>query len=206
MSALLPTDEVLIEKLLAHLKAEGYSLRIQQWYPARVRQLLYYCNSKALPIESVRSAHLRRFLCRQYRLSQKRHSNLPPFQKWRHRYTGAVNMMLRLVHGAWPIPDPPRTALEAFHRNLVDSYDAWLRDLRGLSPQTRTKRTARALQFLASLGPRADKESLASLSVQEIDAYVRHCCAGLGRGRRRGPHCLPPRLLAPSVSSRAHCS
>jgi integrase/recombinase XerD len=181
MSALLPTDEVLIEKLVAHLKAEGYSLQIQQRYPARVRQLLYYCNSKALPIETVRSAQLRRFLRRQYRLSRKRHSNLPPFQKWRHRYTGAVNMMLRLVHEAWPIPGPPRTALEAFHRDLVDSYDAWLRDLRGLSPETRTKRTARALQFLTSLGSRAEKERLASLSVQEIDAYVRHCCAGMKR-------------------------
>ena len=40
MSAPSSNDELLIEKLLAHLKAEGYSLRIQQWYPARVRQLL----------------------------------------------------------------------------------------------------------------------------------------------------------------------
>lgn len=181
MSAPVSPDDVLIEKLLAHLKAEGYSLRIQQWYPARVRQLLVYCKSEALPIETVRSAQLTRFLRRQYRLSRKRHSNLPPFQKWRHRYTGAVNMLLRLVHGAWPVADPPRNALEAFHRDLVDGYDAWLRELRGLCPVTRTNRTARALQFLTFLGPRGDNESLASLSVQEIDAYVRHCCAGLKR-------------------------
>lgn len=181
MSAPAPTDDVLIAKLLAHLKAEGYSLRIQQWYPARVRQLLDYCGRNGLPIETVRSAHVTRFLSRQYRLSRKRYSKLPPLKKWRHRYTGAVNMLLRLVHGSWPVPDPPRTVLEAFHRDLVDGYDAWLRDLRGLSPETRIKRTTRALQFLTYLGPRAEQESLASLSVQEIDAYVRHCCAGLGR-------------------------
>jgi site-specific recombinase XerD len=181
MSVALSPDEVLIEKLLTHLKAEGYSLRIQQWYPARVHQLLDYCNRNGLPIETVRSAHVTRFLRQQYRLSRKRYSNVPPFQKWRHRYTGAVNLLLRLVHGSWPVPDPPRTALEAFHRDLVDSYDAWLRDLRGLSPETRTKRTTRALQFLTFLGACADEARLASLSVQEIDAYVRHCCAGLGR-------------------------
>jgi len=181
MSVALSPDEVLIEKLLAHLKEHGYSLRIQRWYPARVHQLLDYCNRNGLPIESVRSAHVTRFLRQQYRLSRKRYSNLPPFQEWRHRYTGAVNMLLRLVHGSWPVPDPPRTALEALHRDLVDGYDAWLRDLRGLSCETRIKRRTRAHQFLTSLGARADKAGLASLSVQEIDAYVRHCCRGLGR-------------------------
>lgn len=181
MSAPLSPDEALVERLLDHLKAEGYSLRMQQWYPARVRRLLDYCSRNGLPIETIRSAHVRRFLRRHYQLSRKRYGKLPPFQKWCHRYTGAVNMLLRLVHGSWPVPDPPRTALEAFHRHLVDDYDAWLRDLRGLRAVTRTKRTKRALQFLTFLGPRADKESLARLSAQEIDAHVWHCCAGLGR-------------------------
>ena len=70
---------------------------------------------------------------------------------------------------------------KSFHRDLVDSYDAWLRDLRALCAETRTKRTTHALRFLTFLGSRADKKSLARLRVQEIDAYVRHCCNGLGR-------------------------
>ncbi len=181
MSAPLSTDEVLIEKLLAHLRAEGYSPRIQRWYPARVRQLLGYCNRNGLSIETVCSAHVTRFLRRQYRLSLKRHSTLPPFQKWRRRYTGAINMMLRLVQGAWPVPDPPRTALEALHRDIVQDYDAWLRDLRGLHPQTRAKRTKHALCFLTSLGPRADQQGLVDLSVRDLDAYLKQCCDGLRR-------------------------
>lgn len=181
MSAPVSTDELLIEKLLAHLKAEGYSLRLQQWYPARVRHLLDYCKRNALAIEAIRSVHVTRFLRRQYRLFRKRHGTRRHFKKWRHRYTGAINMLLRLVHGAWPLPDPPRTALEAFHRDLVGDYDVWLRDLRGLSPETRTKRTAHALQFLIFLDPRAKKECLARLCVPDIDAYVRHCCGRLGR-------------------------
>ncbi|KAI3608557.1 Integrase/recombinase, RitA (plasmid) [Cupriavidus necator H850] len=181
MSASLSTDELLIEKLQAHLRAEGYSLRIQRWYPARVRQLLDYCNRNGLSIEAVRSAHVTRFLRGQYRLSRKRYSKLPPFQRWRHRYTGAINMMLRLVHGTWPVSDPPCTALEVFHRDIVKDYDAWLRDLRGLHPLTRAKRTKHALQFLTSLGQRADKQGLADLSVCDLDAYLKQCCDGLRR-------------------------
>lgn len=181
MSAPTSIDDLWIEKLRTHLKAEGYSLRIQRWYPARVRHLLDFCSSKALAIESVRSLHVAQFLRRQYRLFRKRHDESPAFQEWRWRYSGAVHMLLRLVHGRWPVEEAPATALEAFHRDIVQDYDRWLRDLRGLCPETRTKRTTHALRFLASLGPRADQESLARLSVRDIDAYLKQCFPGLRR-------------------------
>ena len=171
----------LIERLSIHLKAEGYSPSIQRRYPTLAHHFLDYCDGKALAIEAVRSAHLTEFLRQRYRLFSKRHAEPPPFQKWRHRYTGATHMLLRLVHGRWPIADPPATALEAFHRAIVQDYDAWLRDLRGLQPETRAKRTTHALRFLASLGPGADHEGLARLSVRDIDAYVKQCCRGLRR-------------------------
>jgi len=181
MSTPTSIDDLLIEQLRAHLKAEGYSARVQRWYPARARHLLDYCHRKALAIHAVRSVHVRQFLRRQYQLFRRRHGESPPFQKWRHRYTGAVHMLLRLVHGRWPVPDPPATALEAFHRDLVDEYDTWLRDVRGLQAETRAKRTTHALRFLMSLGPRADQEGLAGLSVRDIDAYLKQRCAGLRR-------------------------
>jgi integrase/recombinase XerD len=181
MSAQTSIDDLWIEKLRTHLRAEGYSLRIQQWYPARARHLLDYCSNKALAIESVRSLHVAQFLRRRYRLFRRRHGESPPFQKWRHRYTGAVHMLLRLVHGRWPVPDPPATALEAFHRDIVRGYDTWLHDVRGLHPETRSKRTMRALRFLASLGSSADQECLASLGVCDVDAYLLQCCRGLRR-------------------------
>lgn len=181
MSTRTSIDDLLVEKLRTHLKAEGYSPRVRRWYPARARHLLDYCDAKALAIEGIRSGHITQFLRRQYRLFRRRHGEPPPFQKWRHRYTGAVHMLLRLVHGKWPVPDPPATALEAFHRDLVDEYDTWLRDVRGLQAETRAKRTTHALRFLMSRGPRADQEGLAGLSVPDVNAYVKQCCAGLRR-------------------------
>jgi len=181
MSIRTSIDDVLIEKLRTHLKAEGYSDRIQRWYPARARHLLDYCHAKALSIESIRPVHITQFLRRQYRLFLKRHRDPPPFQKWRHRYTGAVHMLLRLVHGSWPVVEPPTTALDTFHRDLVDDYDAWLRDVRGLQATTRAKRTMHALRFLTARGRFADQQGLAGLRVRDIDAYVKNHCAGLRR-------------------------
>lgn len=181
MSTPASDNAVLIERLHIHLKAEGYSPSIQRWYPTLAGHLLDYCDSKALAIEAIRSAHLTDFLRRRHRLFSKRHGKSPPFQQWRWRYTGAVHMLLRLVHGRWPIATPPATALEAFHRDIVQDYDAWLRDLRGLCPETRIKRLTHARRFLISLGTRADQESLVHLNVHEIDAYLRQCCRGLRR-------------------------
>jgi integrase/recombinase XerD len=90
-------------------------------------------------------------------------------------------MVLRLVHGGWPIAAVPGTALEAFHRDIVQEYDAWLHELRGLLPVTRSKGTQLALQFLTALGSRGDQESLMQLSVRDIDAYVKQRCTGLRR-------------------------
>jgi integrase/recombinase XerD len=171
----------LIERLRNHLKAEEYSPAIQRSYPTVAHHFLDYCDGKALAIEAVRSAHLTKFLRRQYRLFSKRHGKSPSFQKWRLRYTSALHMLLRLVHGRWPVAVPPATALEAFHRDVVQDYDAWLRDLRGLHPETRTKRTTHALRLLTALGTRGAQESLARLSVPDIDAYLKQSCRGLRR-------------------------
>jgi len=171
----------LIERFRIHLKIGGYAPSIQRSYPPLARQFLDYCDSRALAIETIRSSHFTDFLRRRHRLFSKRHGRSPPFRKWCWRYTRAIHMLLRLVHGRWPVTDPPATALDAFHRDIVLEYKIWLRDLRGLCPETLTKRTKHALWFLTSLGPRATRESLARLSVGDVDAYLKQCCRGLRR-------------------------
>ena len=171
----------LIERFRLHLKSEGYSPSIQRSYPAHTQHFLHYCDSKVVTIEVVRSCHVEEFLRRQHLLFCKRHGQSPPFQEWRRRYTSPVHLFLRVVHGRWPVPNPPATAIEAFHRNIVQDYDSWLRDVRGLHPETRAKRTAHAFRLLTALGPHADHETIAHLSVRDVDLYLKQCC----KGRRR---------------------
>jgi site-specific recombinase XerD len=171
----------LFERFQLHLKTERYSPSIQHRYATVACHFLDYCDRKGLSAEAVRPAHVTQFLQRRYRLFRRRRGASPPFHKWRWQYTGAVHMLLRLVHGRWPVTDPPATALEAVHRNIVQDYDTWLRDLRGLHPTTRTNRTKHALWFLTTLGACADLEGLAELRVGDVDAYFRRCCVGLRR-------------------------
>jgi len=181
MSTPASTHASLIERLRYHLKTEGYSPAIQRRYPTLARHFLDYCDREHLATEAVRSRHVTQFLRGRYRLVRRRHREPAPLHEWRRRYTGAIHMLLRLVHGTWPLADPPASALEASHRDIVHHYDAWLRDMRGLRPETRTKRTTHALRFLTSLGARTDQDGLAALSVPEVDAYLKRCCAGLRR-------------------------
>ena len=181
MSIWISAHASLIERFRLHLKTEEYSPSIQRLYPNQVQHFLDYCNSGVLTIETVGSCHVEEFLRWQYQLFRKRHVQSPPFQKWRWRYTSPVHLLLRLVHGRWPVPDPPATLIEAFHRGILRDYDTWLRDLRGLQPDTRSKRTAHALRFLNALGTSADRETLARLRVHDVDAYLRQCCNRLRR-------------------------
>jgi integrase/recombinase XerD len=181
MSTPVSAHAPLIERLRRQLKVEGYSPSIQRRYPTLAGHFLDYCERERISTEIVRSTHVTQFLQGRYRLFCRRHEEAPPFRTWRRRYTGAVHILLRLVHGRWPVADPPATALEAFHRDIVCDYDTWLGDLRGLHLLTRSRRTKYALRFLASLGQQADQKGLADLSICDVDAYLRQCCSGLQR-------------------------
>lgn len=170
-----------LEQLKVHLKTERYGSRIQQRYPALARHFLQYLELKAVAIGAANQSDVHNFLRLQHRSFCKRHKRSPPFRKWGYRYTGAVNMLLRLAHGRWPVVPKPATVLEVFHDEIVKNYDAWLRDLRGLQPTTRAKRIKHARQFLGSLGPNGSREGLIRLAVPQIDAYVAQRCTGVGR-------------------------
>jgi hypothetical protein len=114
MSTPVSAHTSLIQKLRLHLKAERYSPSVQRSYPVLANHFLDYCDRERVPIESVRLesvrlAHVTQFLQKRYRLFRRRHGESPPFHKWRQRYTSAVHMLLRLVHGRWPIADLPAT-------------------------------------------------------------------------------------------------
>jgi integrase/recombinase XerD len=122
------------------------------------------------------------FLRWELRSWRRRHGRGPRniFQ-WRRRYRTAMNVFLRLVRGHWPVTATPVTAMETFHRDLVQGYDAWMRELRGLASVTRSKRTTQALEFLTELGPRGEQENLEHLGVRDIDAYLQQRCKGWRR-------------------------
>ena len=125
------------------------------------------------------------FLRWELRSWRRRHGRDPRnIFEWRRRNKTAINVFLRFVHGHWPVVATPATAIEAFHRDLVQGYDAWMRDLRGLASVTRSKRTTQALEFLTELGPRGEQESLAQLARSAMSMRTCSSVARVGVGKR----------------------
>lgn len=181
MSTTASSHDSLIEKLQRHLKVSGYCPGIQRRYVFLAGKFLEFCDREHLCTDAVSTANVTQFVQERYRLRQRRHKYSPSIHTWQSQHTAAIHVLLRLIHGKWPIPASPATELEAYHRDIVDDYDTWLRDLRGLSQITRSRRTKFARDFLAWHGPQADRTGLANLSVRDVDAYLRQCCNGLRR-------------------------
>ena len=173
-----------IEQLEVHLKTNRYAAAIQRRYLSFARRFVDYLEKKSVPIETVHmpEAVLEEFLRWEVRCWRRRQGRHPRnLVEWRRRYKDAIHMFLRLVHGHQTVVAVPATALDAFHHDVVQGYDAWMRELRGLASITRSTRTTQALKFLTALGSCGDQESLTQLGVRDIDAYVQQRCKGLRR-------------------------
>jgi integrase/recombinase XerD len=171
-----------IDQLKAYLRTEGYCAEVQRHYPPIARRFLCYLSDQKRSVQSARLSDVEGFLRRERRAYWKRHQYAPPnVASWRTEHAGPARLLLRLVHGQWPLDLPPTTRREVFHRELLNGYDAWMRDLRGLAPVTRDGRIADAERFLDALGERGDPDLLKIVDIRDIDAYVRERSAGLRR-------------------------
>ena len=169
-------------QLKIHLETGRYSAYVQRRYPPIARRFLTYIESINLAVDAARPCDVERFRLRELRAFRKRHGRSPhDILAWSRNCTTPVLTVLRLVHGRWPVALAPATAVESFHRDVVGRYDTWMRELRGLAPETRSARTTEASRFLDALSVRGDQVNLKGLNVPEIDSYVKWRCAGLCR-------------------------
>jgi len=173
-----------IEQLSAHLRDEGYSAVVRRDYPVIVRRFLAYLDDHKRAVETALPSDVEGFLRRELRAYRKRHDRVPPNSpKWRRKHAAAPRLILRLVQGQWPPkPSPkPDTPREVFHRALLEGYDRWMDELRGLATATREERIARARELLVGLGELSEPQLLHELQVRDIDAYLSHRTIGLRR-------------------------
>ena len=171
-----------LEEFESHLRTARYAAAIQRRYLWIAQRFVDYLGRKCIAVEAARAPECEDFLRWELRSWRRRHGRDPRniFQ-WRRRYRTAMNVFLRLLHGHWPAIGAPVAAIEAFHRDLVQEYDTWMRELRGLASVTRSTRTTQALEFLTELGPRGERENLAHLGVRDIDVYLQQRCKGWRR-------------------------
>ena len=86
---------------------------------------------------------------------------------------------MRLVHGEWSPVVAPETAYPVAARMMVTEFDAWMKDLRGLSNSTRRYRRAEAYRLIAWLHEQG--KTIGRVTVADLDAYI----ASRGAAMRR---------------------
>jgi integrase/recombinase XerD len=171
--------EVWLSRLTDHLKEERYS-RNGLNYRSPAKRFPDYLQRDGLTVQTVQPSDVEKYLnkLRRQRKSDRR-AELSRSQRLTHR--SAIRMLLRLVHGQWPLAAIPSSERELFHRQIVKEYDRWMSDLRGLCLKTRNIRCADTLRFLEWLGDRGSLETLSTMKVADIDAYVQWRASSLQR-------------------------
>jgi integrase/recombinase XerD len=166
MSRSEPQFRPLLALLQEHFRKERYSYGAVQNYPIAVRRFLRDLVRRGQAIESVTADDVEEYLDA-LRLRRRR-GPLPDHSRRMHG--AAIRMLLRLMHGEWPPKVEPTTARGIADREIVDAYDAWMSELRGLSASTRRHRRSETRWLLEWL--RDHGKSAATLSVTDLDAYI----------------------------------
>jgi hypothetical protein len=147
-----------IEQLRAHMRDQGYGSVARRNYPPVAHRFLEYLEVHGKAPETTLPCDVEGFLRGEQRAHRKRHGRAPPnVAKWRRQHTAPVRLILQLTQGQWP-PEPVRnqeSRREIFHRTLLEGYDRWMNELRGLAMATREQRIERARELLSALGKRS---------------------------------------------------
>lgn len=162
-----------------YLRTEGYS-RDGKTRVSMARRFIGHLQKGGLNVHTVQPSDVTKYLGRVKRL---RHSpwRTDLSDKQRQSHKAAIQQLLRLVHGKWPPDIVPQDDRERYHSKLIEGYTAWMRDVLGLHPTTRTRRCASALRFLRCLGERGREESLGTLTIEDVDVYVQQRMRSLQR-------------------------
>ena len=170
-----PQFEPLLEKLRTHLREERYGECARFSYPYAARSFLRYLEHRGQSVEEVTSADVDRYLD-----SRRLKGSRRPYPKqFRRLHRAAIKMLLRVTRDKWPPEVVPTTAHEIADREIVDAYDAWMRELRGLSTRTRQRSCAEAYRLLSWMHEQG--KTAPTLCIADLDAYL----AGRSPGQRR---------------------
>lgn len=178
MSHTEPRFRPLLAQLHEHLRQERYGFGATWNYPVAARRFLRDLERRGLKIETVTSTDVDRYL--DALRMKRRRGRLPDHSRRMHR--AAIHMLLRLVRGEWPPVAVPASAHEREIQAMVESFDTWMTELRGLSPNTRRHRRAAMYRLLEWLHEK--NKDIATLTIDELDIYVANRYSALRRNSK----------------------
>ncbi len=162
-----------LSRLNEHLENERYASGTARHCVAVARVFLAFLQDQGVRLSSVQPTQVEKYLQYARRRFRRRYGHEPTFKGWRFAHTAPVHMLLRLAHGQWPPNPKPVTRAEKLQHQICQQYVGWMVDIRGLAPATVSDRRKEACRFLGWLGRRAHRVSLATLTVADVDGYLK---------------------------------
>lgn len=171
-----PNDSWL-SQLEEHLRKGRYSPYTTRCRIAVASRFVSYLKG-AVVLETIEPSDVDQYLREELRLYRQRHRRAPrSMDRWRHRQTAGVYMLLRLIRKQWP-PSVVGTPSEQLHRQICEQYAKWMTDIRGLTLETRSRRCTEAEKFLSWLAERGDS---LNITIRDVDSYLMVQAASLRR-------------------------
>ncbi|MFA5952203.1 MAG: site-specific integrase [Hyphomicrobium sp.] len=168
---MLNTERDLIAELAAELTRQSYSPVVVRNYCAYARDFLAYLAQHEIPVTAVKPSLVAQYL-RHAAVTFRKRRGRPAGPSWHSIPRSGIHALLRLAQGQWP-PEPDVIGPEAELRHAIcRSYEAWLRDERGLATASIAALLAEARHFLLWQLERGGALSLKGLSVRDIDLYM----------------------------------
>jgi integrase/recombinase XerD len=137
------------------------------------RHFLVELERQNVGVAATQPPHVEHYLQRALRRYRRRHGRTPGYKGWRCLQTDGIHTLLRLVQGRWPPVGPAIGPAEEFQQEVCGAYAQWMAGSCGRSPGTVLACCGEAGRFLDWLGERANRQTLAILSLLDVDAYMK---------------------------------
>lgn len=184
---------VLLEHFAEHLTQEGYCKTIAERYFAVAAKFLQYLRNRTITLAIVEPVHVSRYLHCELAHFHRSHGHAPAsMEGWRISHTSGIHNFLRLSKGEWPPVDQTH-GLPVTLAQMLAEYVQWLKEVRGLAPDTISCLSEECARFLVWYRDQRNAESLLEMTIGDIDDYLRYRIPSLRRISRKG------------VSSRLRC-
>ena len=180
------SHETWLSKLRNHLEEERYATKTVRRCVVVAQDFLASLKRQHVELTTVQPAHVERYLQQARRTYRRFHGHSPDYRSWRYIQTSGIHMLLRLVQGQWPPVSRAVMPAEILQHKMCEEYARWMTGLRGLARQTASDCCAEAHRFLNWLGERTIQEELATLTLQDVDAYMKDRSASLSRRSLNG--------------------
>ncbi len=180
-------DQALLSRFTSHLAAGAFARVHVAHHLERAETFLAYLRQVAVSPESVTPDHLCRYLRAQLQRYRRKHGRSPGnMVSWHHRQSGGIHRFLAFVRGRWPPQHTSRNEHERSVNAVLVDYEDTLQRQRALARATIVCRIDEARRFLQQLPGSDLRASLAAVSIESIDRYIKARAGGMVRSTCRG--------------------